>query len=501
MQRHPSAIGRLAIVAAVGAGVALRTFTTSDLPLDEAMSVNIARLPLAEMFEALQRDGHPPLYYLLLHQWIAWFGDGDTAVRSLSSVFSVATLPLVWVAGTRCGGRRCAVAAVVLAATSPFAIRYATEARMYALVMFITACGWLAVRSALDRPRPARLLIVGVLSGALLLTHYWGFYLVGSVFLVLVVAAWRQPPGTRRPPALVASSLLSGLVLFLPWASQFADQVSTTGTPWGLAARPGAVLGYTLYGFGGEFGEAIVLGMALTLAVLLGLCGRAVDGHRIELELRTLPAVRGEVAVVALALILAVLGSYLTAAAFAARYSSIVFPLFVLAAAYGTTRFTSRATWGLVLAGLAVFGLAGGLNNLVNSRTQAGRMAAIIEQGASPGDVVVYCPDQLGPAVTRLLGASPPGSTFPGGDRPELVDWVDYLDRARSTDPAAFARRVLTRAGGGQLWLVWSHEYRGVGPRCTRLAEELTSARPRPDVMLVPNGDHEHGWLYRFAAS
>ena len=123
-------LGWLAVAGAVGLGVALRAWTRSDLWLDEALSVNIARLPPGELFEALRHDGHPPLYYLLLHGWIEVFGDGDEAVRSLSAVLSVATLPVAWVAGRRYGGRVAAVATVVLLATSPFAVRYATEARM-----------------------------------------------------------------------------------------------------------------------------------------------------------------------------------------------------------------------------------------------------------------------------------------------------------------------------------------------------------------------------------
>ena len=38
--------------------------------LDEALSVNIAKLPLAQLPGALVQDGSPPLYYLVLHYWM-----------------------------------------------------------------------------------------------------------------------------------------------------------------------------------------------------------------------------------------------------------------------------------------------------------------------------------------------------------------------------------------------------------------------------------------------
>ena len=54
---------------AIALGVLLFAYSRSDLWLDEALSVNIARLPLGDLRAALQRDGAPPLYYVLLHVW------------------------------------------------------------------------------------------------------------------------------------------------------------------------------------------------------------------------------------------------------------------------------------------------------------------------------------------------------------------------------------------------------------------------------------------------
>src|SRR5688500_10677984 len=97
---------------AVAAGIALRLGSTSDLWLDDALRVNIARLPFYDMIDALRRDGHPPLYYIALHAWIELFGEGDEAVRSLSGVLALATLPVMWVAGRRYGGPRAGLIAL-----------------------------------------------------------------------------------------------------------------------------------------------------------------------------------------------------------------------------------------------------------------------------------------------------------------------------------------------------------------------------------------------------
>src|SRR5262249_44391928 len=160
--RRTSPWPALLVGAVVLAGVALRFITHSDLWLDEALSVNVARLPLSDLHAALRHDGAPPLYYALLHFWIRAFGTGDLATRSLSGVLSVATLPLAWLAGNRLGGRRVAAFALVAVATSPYAIRYGTEARMYALIMLLVFAGYLAVLRALELPSLGRLAVVTV---------------------------------------------------------------------------------------------------------------------------------------------------------------------------------------------------------------------------------------------------------------------------------------------------------------------------------------------------
>ena len=73
-----------AVVVVVGLGVVLRFAAGSDLWLDEALTVNIAKLPLDRLRPALLHDGAPPLYYVVLHFWIRVFGSSTAAVRALS---------------------------------------------------------------------------------------------------------------------------------------------------------------------------------------------------------------------------------------------------------------------------------------------------------------------------------------------------------------------------------------------------------------------------------
>ena len=142
---------RLAPLAVAGVVVGLpAVFSTSELWLDEALSVNIARLPVGDMLDALRHDGHPPLYYLLLHAWMAVVGEGDTAVRALSGILGVATL-LAYIAGRRMAGVDGGRWALV---DVPVALRGAvlTETRMYSLVMLLVLGGYLILDDVLVKP-------------------------------------------------------------------------------------------------------------------------------------------------------------------------------------------------------------------------------------------------------------------------------------------------------------------------------------------------------------
>ena len=489
--RRPEPVALVAVLAAiVVAGVVLRFVTTSHLWLDEALSVEIARLPLRDIPEALRHDGHPPLYYALLHEWMRVFGDGDVAVRSLSGVFGVALLPLAWFAGRRLGGREVAWITVALLALSPFAVRYATEARMYSLVMVLVVAGYLLLARALERPSLPRLVAVSVVVGALLLTHYWAWWLVVATVLVLLWQ-WRHAAGDRaQATGRVLVSVLGGGVLLLPWLPSTLTQSAHTGTPWAATVRPTTMITVSLIDIGGgEFAEGTLLGFGLLALAALSLFGRAVDPRRIELDVRTRPEVRREAAVVVLTLVVASVGSYATGTTFASRYVSVIFPLFVLLAAVGVTRFMGRVPRSIVLGVMLLLGVAGSGHNVVTDRAQVGVIADAINARRQPGDVVVVCPDQLGPSTRRLL----PDAyllTYPDAGDGRRVDWYDYERRNASADPRAFVEQTGLRASPGRVvWLVVSDGYKTLEHQCPALQALLGSGARSIESAVAQDGD------------
>jgi hypothetical protein len=141
----------------VGAGLRVLLLRQKGMWLDETFSVWLADHTVADMLQWIARiDQHPPLYYLLLHYWIALKGDTPYYVRLLSVLFGAGTIPIIYLIGKRMSGTVMGLAAAVLLAFSPFNIYYAQETRMYTCLTFNAAVAIYALVRLLTDSRSAR---------------------------------------------------------------------------------------------------------------------------------------------------------------------------------------------------------------------------------------------------------------------------------------------------------------------------------------------------------
>ena len=486
----------------LGIAILLRFWTRSDMWLDEALTVNIARLPLGQFPAALRQDGSPPLYYFLLHFWMEVFGQGDLAVRSLSGTLGVISLPLTWVAGRRLGGRTVAWTATLLVATSPFAVRYSTENRMYMLIVVLTLVGLLFLDSALKRPGGLQLIGVSVVSGLLLLSHYWCIYLIGAVVLML---AWMSRSGQPRAPAArrCLAAVIAGFLFLAPWGGILVEQLLHTGTPWSQPASFAAMVNAVSNFAGGASSAGRALGLVFFGLAGLGLFGRAMDHYRVELDLHTRPPARAVAWISAGSLLLAIVGGVVLRSAFSERYTAVMFAAFIFLVSMGLVVLTEPKIRYGVLAVATALSLAGSVPNITTNRTQARSLTTQIEHLGSPGDLIVYCPDQLGPAAARVLSGSFVQTTYPRDITPNRVDWVDYAKVARQSKPGPFSRAMVTEAAGHNIWLVWSPDYLTIGAKCQSVEQDLAALRPHSKLVTAQQAGtyYEHANLVRYWSS
>lgn len=444
---------------------------SGPLWLDETISVEIARLPLPELYDALRVDGAPPLYYLLLKAWIGAFGTGTTAVRLLTVALVPLALALAWRLGAHLGGRAAAVGSVAVLAALPWTMRYGSETRMYLLVVVLVLGAALALEAVHRSGSRRSVGALALLTGALLLTHYWALFLAAAVGLAHLPALVRR----RGPAARVVLALVLGGVLFLPWLPTFLFQAAHTGAPWADPIPPVELLRTPRYWGGGTDTERWLL-----VALLVPLAAWGIARCRPA----RLPAV-----VAGLTLTLAWASVLLGGGAYAGRYTAVVVPLVALVVALGALALPGRWTPLLALSLVVAVGLVTGVRAAGAPRASAdGVVAALDRAGGAADDLLAYCPDQLGPAVWRLLdrrgGPAVEQVVYPTLGDPRRVDWVDYADRQRAADPVAVARRLSDLAGQGTLFVLAATEYRTFEGQCESLLSTLTSLRGEPEVLF-----------------
>src|SRR4051794_19314985 len=175
-----SLVGTPAVVAAgtlavlVAASALLRTGSIAGpFWIDEGISVGIASHALTDIPGVLRQDGSPPLYYMLLHEWMRAFGDGEAATHSLSLLFAIATVPAALWAGWSLFGRRAGLICGVLAAVNPLLSAYAEETRMYSLMALLGLLAAAALVHVFVFRRRAYLALLIPMLAALLYTHNW----------------------------------------------------------------------------------------------------------------------------------------------------------------------------------------------------------------------------------------------------------------------------------------------------------------------------------------
>ena len=127
----------LALMTVAAAALRFLFLTRKPFWFDECFSVEVGRLSWHDMVRLLwRREANMSLYYVLLRGWLH-FGSSPFFIRSLSVIFSLATLPVIfWLAG-RLFDRRVALVAVALMSFNAYHIRYAQEVRSYSLFVLL----------------------------------------------------------------------------------------------------------------------------------------------------------------------------------------------------------------------------------------------------------------------------------------------------------------------------------------------------------------------------
>lgn len=153
---------------------------------DEGYSWGMTRLPWPLFFHWIcTRAADMTAYYTLAKLWTI-FGTSEFAMRSLSAVVSVATVPVVAELGRRLYSRKAGILAAAMFAVHVFVIHFAQEARTYPLVMFFVALGWLQLTNVVREPSRRNWFLFSLLALAQVYAHFLAGFNVAAQFLTLL---------------------------------------------------------------------------------------------------------------------------------------------------------------------------------------------------------------------------------------------------------------------------------------------------------------------------
>jgi Predicted membrane protein len=168
------------------------------LRLDEAQSIWQTSRDLSGVVRIVAKDVHVPFYFVALHFWEVLFGTGEKAVRFLSLIAFVASIPAMFVLAQRAYSTRVAYYSALLTAVSPFLNWYGSEARMYSLLFLVTALSHMCFISLWKAPTRGLWAAYAAVTLVGAATHpFFGFILLSQAIFFF---AWRGlfPAGSLR---------------------------------------------------------------------------------------------------------------------------------------------------------------------------------------------------------------------------------------------------------------------------------------------------------------
>lgn len=205
---------------------------SESLWLDEGLSILWARLSPVQLIQGISNiELQPPLYYLVLHFWINFFGDSEFSVRFLSLIFGVLAVFMIYKVGRLIFDEKTGLLGALLLAVSTFHIYFSQETRMYSLLVFLALASMYCFLKLLKEKNPVYSVGYVLSTIFLIYTQYSVFpiIIVQNIFFFTIFLSSKRD----SRPSLKKWLLLQLIVVFLyaPWFGALAKQLGGVFRP------------------------------------------------------------------------------------------------------------------------------------------------------------------------------------------------------------------------------------------------------------------------------
>jgi uncharacterized membrane protein len=156
---------------------------------DESFSIYYSQLNPSEIIHFLSQGNNPPLFELILHYWIKFFGISDYSVRFLPLIFSSLSVFFVYKIAHKFIDIKSAILAAIIFTFSNYEMYFAHEVRVYSLFLLFTLISFYSFFNLiLDRKNIKHAVIYTLSTSLLLYSHYFSFFILlvqfFSIFLL-----------------------------------------------------------------------------------------------------------------------------------------------------------------------------------------------------------------------------------------------------------------------------------------------------------------------------
>lgn len=205
-------------------GVFFFCFQIAKAPLwlDETFSAAVVGHGIFDLLRAVERDVHPPLYYLTLKAIVTVVGNNEFGLRLLSTLFALGLVALGPGPVRRIFGRTVGRIYMILVILSPGVLCFSQEARMYTMAAFFVSSAVLyGIVSVRERRRSDFVrFCVALVAGAY--THYFALLACAITALILLLYTFFKERSRLKP---YLATLFAAALLYLPWVPSFLRQI------------------------------------------------------------------------------------------------------------------------------------------------------------------------------------------------------------------------------------------------------------------------------------
>jgi len=212
------------LVSAIALAFNLYRLGTPSIWFDEAFSVELARLPLPQLWHIIWGpEPNMELYYLFLHFWLSltgFFGLHSTEflVRFPSAIFAALSSVMVFLLGRRFLGITAAIVGAGLYILNNLQLTYAQQTRGYSLQLWLICIAWYALFAVLSQQSHQKRWWLCYIAATTLAIYAHLFTLVillaqlmAFAGLLILPGAWRAT-GRKQLSAFIVSLVAIGLL-------------------------------------------------------------------------------------------------------------------------------------------------------------------------------------------------------------------------------------------------------------------------------------------------